>query len=276
MSNGTWRYIPIAASPSDFSVTMTVQGDRPRRWIAEEDPWLHGYFAYDWWDVYVPLLHINISGSNATLQTNVSLHTQKTGRFYAVNLLSELDAPGEYYITAKGQLFFIPPDRQPPDDSAFVSVGDHGFEADGVSHVVLQGFVFAHARLNGAVLKGVENATVSACNFSLNGGAGVELSGANSSITLSEVSSVGCQALMVMGGDVPSLTRGNIVVEGNNVCSIQRKIGSVSIYPSIYWLSSSLSFPLSTTSISPFACPSLSRFACFYPFDFLIFRFPAL
>lgn len=33
------------------SIGMEIVGDRPRRWLAEPDPWMHGYYSFDWWDM---------------------------------------------------------------------------------------------------------------------------------------------------------------------------------------------------------------------------------
>lgn len=82
-----------------------------------ESMWLHGYFKFDWRDTYVRVSSIAPSAANSSLFTVTTdaatppqYPYQKGTRFYAVNSLGLLDAPGEYYISsATGQLYFYPP-----------------------------------------------------------------------------------------------------------------------------------------------------------------------
>lgn len=217
LPNGTWAYVPVTGVPNASSVTMKVEGNRPAIWMREQSPWLHGYFAFDWYDMYAPLTAVDVRVLSATLYSSVALGAQASGRFYAVNMFCELDAPGEYYVTADGMLYFITPDQQAPDGSGVVSVGENVLQASNVAYVTLQGLAFAHARKDGVVFNGVHNVTLNACNFSLNGGGGAVLEGVDSSILNSEAADVGCAGLTVMGGDVPTLTPASLLVDGNRV-----------------------------------------------------------
>ena len=83
----------------------------------------HGYWHWDWADCYRRLGSVTpIAGSKGTNAVNVSFKpggskgdiiyevTESNARFYGVNLLTELDQPGEYFIDrAKLRLHFLPP-----------------------------------------------------------------------------------------------------------------------------------------------------------------------
>ena len=66
----------------------------------EADPYLHGYWRVDWRDGYLPLTGVDAS-KDALLVGEAGakaapLEKVATGsRYYAFNLLSELDAPNE-------------------------------------------------------------------------------------------------------------------------------------------------------------------------------------
>jgi hypothetical protein len=101
--DGTWNYAYIDhGGNSSFAVEA---GDpvaaRLPVWAAEREPWLHGYWKYSWADGYVPL-----TSAEALANGTVKAEIRKTGgeggsqvltgaRFYGLNLLCELDAPGD-------------------------------------------------------------------------------------------------------------------------------------------------------------------------------------
>ena len=99
------------------------EGDRPGKWLFSEgsDIWAHGYWAWDWANSYEKIL--SIDPEKKWIKTaGVNYGFRKGQRVYYVNILEELDQPGEYYVdTAKGILYFYPPQDGKPDKEAFVS-----------------------------------------------------------------------------------------------------------------------------------------------------------
>jgi hypothetical protein len=93
----------------------------------ERDPWLHGYFQWDFADGFTPMRGVTSTNSGLTaiisgkkVGTGFQNDPSKAGaRFAALNLLSELDAEEEYYIerssgspaaaAAQGMIYFKPP-----------------------------------------------------------------------------------------------------------------------------------------------------------------------
>ena len=115
--DGYWQFanVDTVAGASSVGVNLTTQpaAARMRDWAAELNPWIHGYWTFDWTDSYVGARIAADAGEGAML--NVELQPPTTikpnARFYGVNLLCELDQPGEYYINeANGTLYFYPPE----------------------------------------------------------------------------------------------------------------------------------------------------------------------
>ena len=87
------------------------EGDAPRRWLAEPDLLLYGYWFWDWADSYERVATIDPDQRLITLVEPWHTYGYSVGApFYAVNALSELDEPGEYYLDRRQlKLFFYPP-----------------------------------------------------------------------------------------------------------------------------------------------------------------------
>ena len=116
-ANGSWQFANIDAVTSEgaLQVNATAQPDAAARilsaWASEQDPWLHGYWTYDWTDSYVGIANITAASNGAArMALEPFIPVNPDARFYGVNLLCELDAPGEYFINnANGTLYFYPP-----------------------------------------------------------------------------------------------------------------------------------------------------------------------
>lgn len=134
-------------------------------WADTSDVWLHGYWWWDWNDVYIkpaPRSTWNSATGNIPLVsvpgvTNVS----GAARYYALNSLSGIDAPGEYYLNrSSGALYWLPPAGTPPNaPGASVSAGGAlatAFLLNGgaLSHFALVGLTFWGSRVSAVVIAG--------------------------------------------------------------------------------------------------------------------------
>ncbi|SMO40314.1 right-handed parallel beta-helix repeat-containing protein [Solitalea koreensis] len=92
---------------------FTYNVQRPARWTKATDIWISGFFKYGYADDAVKIG--NLDTTNKTLTTvQETMYGFESGkifqRWYAFNLLEEIDEPGEYYIDREaGMLYFLPP-----------------------------------------------------------------------------------------------------------------------------------------------------------------------
>ncbi len=92
---------------------FTFKTDRPLRWTQARDIWLTGIFNQGWADNTVKIASIDIEEKSFT-----TVHPDMYGfagpagfrGWRALNLLEEIDLPGEFMAdSATGKLFFLPP-----------------------------------------------------------------------------------------------------------------------------------------------------------------------
>jgi len=108
--NAEWARIAGVPEEPDAGV-FTYSGDRPERWSEESDVWVHGYWTWDWADSFEEIVRFDKAAKRVFTQPPHGVYGYKQGaRFYFLNILEELDAPGEWYLDRRtGLLYFWPP-----------------------------------------------------------------------------------------------------------------------------------------------------------------------
>lgn len=192
------------------------RGNRPDSWSRPEEIFLHGFWVFTWDDEIVAVQSIDKDKNEISLKPPHSRYGyKKGGAYYALNVLEELDQPGEWYIDrAKGKLLFWPPEPIKPG-SVLVSLLDSAMlMLDNTRNLTIQGITFSYSRGNAVVVNGGENNLIEDCDFKdlgdiaikVNGGIKNGLSGCN----LYDIAAGG---IMLRGGDRRSLTSaGNFVI----------------------------------------------------------------
>ena len=103
--------VDVRGTKGDQVGQIVYDGDRPKRWVGEKDVWLHGYWFWDWSDQRQRIESIDTERRIITLAKPYHSYGYRKGQwFYAFNLLSELDEPGEWYLDRTAdRLYFWPP-----------------------------------------------------------------------------------------------------------------------------------------------------------------------
>ncbi|HPP53140.1 MAG TPA: hypothetical protein PK777_09340, partial [Thermoguttaceae bacterium] len=100
---------PVAEDEKGF--TFQYEGDRPARWTKAPDGWLYGYWVHLWADNSVPIQAIDPQQKQIRTGDRGAYASIRAGApYHALNLLEEIDMPGEYYLDrSAGILYFYPP-----------------------------------------------------------------------------------------------------------------------------------------------------------------------
>lgn len=182
---------------------FTYEGDRPKRWSKENDAWVHGYWFWDWSDQRQKVASIDTEKHMISVEPPYHGYGYRKGQwFYAFNLLSEIDRPGEWYVDRKsGVLYFWPPaamDKGHPT----VSVARHLVTMTGTSHITVGGFVFEAVREVAVRMSGGTQNRIAGCRMRNLGTSAASISGGTHNGVF------GCDIYQAGGGGI-SLGGGN-------------------------------------------------------------------
>jgi hypothetical protein len=198
-------------------------GDRPRRWQPSPDLWVHGYWAWDWANSYERVQSLDPDQHLIRTAPPHGLYGFRKGqRFYVLNLLEELDRPGEWFLDrSSGRLYFWPP-RPIPQAEVLVSLLEPPLVSmNDASHIVLRGLVFEAGRGQGISIRGGASNQVVGCAIRLMGNNGVRIDGGHGHrVAACDIADTGDGGVSMSGGDRQTLAPGGHVVEN---CHFQRQ-----------------------------------------------------
>ncbi len=187
------------------------EGDRPERWRKANDIWLHGLWTWDWADSYTRVQSIDEASKEFTTYPPHGVYGyKKNRRYYALNLLEELDRPGEYYLDrVAGKLYFWPPSEL-EKGKAVVSIARQLLKLEDCAGVRVRGITFEATRGHGVEFRGGHNNQIDSCTIRNIGNTGAIVSGGTrNKVVRSEVYNCGDGGISLTGGDRKTLTPGH-------------------------------------------------------------------
>ncbi|UCG50200.1 MAG: right-handed parallel beta-helix repeat-containing protein [Phycisphaerales bacterium] len=222
--NGGWAKIaavPAGAKGGKF----TYEGDRPKRWGAGEDIWLHGYWTQDWADSYEKVKSIDFKSREIATHEPHGVYGYKAGqRYYALNILEELDEAGEWYLDRKsGMLYFWPPSAV-EKGRVFVSILEGPMVSmREVSHVRMEGLIFECTRGPGVEIRGGSDNCVAGCTLRNIGNTAVNINGGKrNGVEGCVIHETGDGGIALVGGDRKTLTPAGNYARNNHIHDYSR------------------------------------------------------
>lgn len=201
--------------------------DRPKHWLDEPDVRLYGYWFWDWFEEYQKVAAIDAEQGIFTLAKPYSSYGYRKGqRYFAVNVLHELDRPGEWYLDRQGGRICWLPEAgvEPAKATVVLSVASEPFMVlEDVRNVALLNLTFQEGRGDGIRIRGGGDCLIAGCTLRRLGGDAIVIEGGTRHIIFGcSMHTLGCGAMRVNGGDRKTLAPGGHVIENCTVSDIAR------------------------------------------------------
>ncbi len=150
---------------------------RHARWVGLPDVWLQGYFNHGFADDKIRVAAIDVAKQEITL-ASPHMYALGSGQNYnqyvALNLLEELDEPGEWYADAATGKLYVWPASDAAKARIAVSVLEDALVAlDHVSFCTLRGLIIEQGRGLGVAIEGGANNRLVQCVVRNVGTAGI-------------------------------------------------------------------------------------------------------
>ena len=245
---------------SGFTMDLTQhpEAERMLKWSKEKNAFVHGFWAWDWADCYGKITEVR---QEAGKPNSISLRYSdvpdcKAGaRWMGVNMLCELDAPGEYFIDADdAMLYLIPPTGKSLDASPVMLMYQRGGVVNitsAVQHARISHMDVRDGRHTGVLAaSGVLGLQLDGVIVHAHGTNGIDLTNSpNGTVMNSQVFDVGCTGLRATAGDSASLSNGNVRVLNNSVHHFAK--WKRSYQPGIFWAGVGNTYSGNTVSFGP-------------------------
>ena len=214
---------PRQGEQSNKPGSFQYEGNRPERWNVEEGVWLQGYWCFDWYEETIRVQSIDTE-NKAIVLAEPHLYSIRQGnpsprRFKALNLLEELDEPGEYFLDRKRRLlYFWPP--APLENARIVlsCLNAPVVSLENASNVTLRGFIVENGLGDGIVVRDGEKDRVEACHVRNLRQVGIRVDGGKEHVVEAcDIHDTGTGGLHLSGGDRTSLTPGGHEALNNHI-----------------------------------------------------------
>ncbi|MCE5326533.1 MAG: right-handed parallel beta-helix repeat-containing protein [Planctomycetaceae bacterium] len=189
--------------------TFQYSDERPARWNIEAGVWLTGYWCHDWSDETIRVKSIDSGKKTITLAAphHYGVGGQGKRRYFALNLLEELDVPGEWYLDAKAaRLYFYPPADLAGGEVVLSLLDEPLVRIRGASHVSIEGLTLEACRGEAISVEGGAGVRVAQCLIRNTGGRGAAISGGqDNGVWACEIMNTGLSGISINGGDRATL-----------------------------------------------------------------------
>ena len=217
LDRGDW-----SLGPTRRPGTFLAREDRLKRWSATDVLWLEGYWRVPWESHTIRVESMDPMARTITFATPIvggigSKYAPKDSLgdgkepWWAVNLLEEIDRPGEWCIHFPARTLYLwPPDawRDAPTASIFIAdLNEPMIRIVDGSGITIEGLTLEGGLGDGIVIEGGHGNRVAGCTLRNLGGNGViARSGTNHTIESCDLHTLGTAGIRLIGGDRAALT----------------------------------------------------------------------
>ena len=202
-----------------------VETDRLSRWAKEPDLLLYGYWFWDWADSYERVAKIDPDQKLVTLAEPWHTYGFSIGApFYAINALSELDVPGEWYLDREHRRVLIYPSSDPRQATIELSLlAVPMIRLEHAAWVQFTGLTFELGSADVIHIDGGKEILFAGCVIRHFAGSAVEVrDGRNVGLRSCDIYSMGRGGVLLSGGNRKTLERGGCFLENCDIHDLSR------------------------------------------------------
>ena len=218
-------------APGKRPGSFVFDGDRPARWRAAAAAgrlWLAGFWrvAWDWQGVRVQTLDLQAHSITLAAPVGGGIGSKYAGPqgagtepWRAINLVEEIDMPGEWAVDFDTQtLFFWPPGDLEKSDITIADFDGPLVRMKDTSRVTLRGIVLKGTLGNAVEITGGSECKVAGCTVTGVGRNGVVVKGGKAHrVESCDLYDLGHGGILLGGGDRATLTPAGHVADNNHI-----------------------------------------------------------
>ncbi len=215
------------------SGSFMYSDNRPERWVDENDAWLHGYWYHEYDKDHVKVAAIDTKTKVISVLPDIRwyegyppyrVRMLDNQPYYAYNLLSEIDSPGEWYLDRDtGKLYFYPPENVQESEVIVSTLDAPIARMDDASNIALFGLTLECTRRHAVEINKGNNNLIAACTIRNTGQWAVMITGGwNHKVVGCDMYDMGEGGVSVDGGDRKKLIPSGHLVDNNHILRFNR------------------------------------------------------
>jgi hypothetical protein len=169
--------VPRIGDNSNRGGIFKYTDDRHEKWLKNDDIWLQGTFKYGFADDKIKIEYTDTIKKTIKL-TKPHMYGLGTGenfnQYIAMNILEELDMPGEWFLSRKTGILYLYPPKDFEKSLVEISLMEEPLICMmNVSNIILSGITIELTRGIGIYMEGGENNLIAGCTIRNTGTTGI-------------------------------------------------------------------------------------------------------
>ena len=189
---------------------------RPMRWEGAKDFYAYGNFNFDWADETFTIKTADLKNSRFETAAQTVHGIADGGEVRFINLLEELDSPGEWYLDRESGVLYVYPLNTA--DAEFTASTEPLFLLSGAARVTFKNIIFEGTCGCGVVMENSNENTVTECEFQNIGQQAVYIkNGKENTISKNYMHDIGKGCVLITGGDKKTLSPSKNIITNNHM-----------------------------------------------------------